>query len=143
MIEGIPKLADVKLLKELSKIIITPMLITAFLIQSDFSIFGMHVNTNETLQVQVLQFLAIFLSSCVVIGVSAWSTHEVLLLFQFFTNFTGLSILSTIFLAFGFLGMFGEQIPLINLLNKMWFYTAFVSGFYFLARATDIEKQLL
>jgi hypothetical protein len=138
--ELIPKIADLKLLRELSKVIIAPMLIAAYLIQSNFSIFGINVNSEALAHIQLGQFLLIFLISFIVVGASAWIIHDLLLYLHFFTNFIGLTILSTMFLAFGFLGIFGKDIPLIEHLNNMWFYTSFVSGFYLLARAADIEQ---
>ncbi len=142
MIEAFPKLADLKFLRELSRVVIVPMLVAAYLIQSQFSLFGISVNPSAPIHFQLLQFVGIFLLSTALIGFVAWGIHELLLLVQFYTRFVGLSVLSTIFLAFGFLGIFGESVPLIMVLDEMWFYTAFVCGFYFLARAAEIEEKI-
>ena len=132
------KLADVKFLREVSKIAIVPMLITAYLNQSGFSFFGTTVNYEAVILFQILQFLYIFIGSSLFVGFIAWIIHDCLLYFQFFTKFIGLTVLSALFLAFGFLGLYGHEIPLVDKLNNMWFYTSFICGFYCLARAEDI-----
>ncbi|MGM0609204.1 MAG: hypothetical protein ACQESP_12410 [Candidatus Muiribacteriota bacterium] len=138
--EVIPKLTDVKLLREISKVVITPMLIAAVLNQSEFAIFGISVNSSAKESIQIIQFIAVFLITSLVVGLVAWSIHDLMLYFQIITNFIGLSILSTLFLAFGFLGVYGEIPTIIESLDKMWFYTSFVCGFYLLARIEDIER---
>ena len=140
MIEAIPKIADVKLLKELSKIIITPMIIAAYLIQSDFSIFSITIDRGASLSLQAFQFGVVFLLSSLVVGSILYIVHVLLIYLHIFTQAGALSILSTLFLAFGFIGVFGEEIIMISLLNEMWFYASFVCGFYLLARAADIEN---
>jgi len=139
-IETIPKLADVKLLREISKVIITPMLIVAVLNQTDFEIFGLSVDTSSSNLIQVLQFSIVFLVTSAIVGVSAWAVHDLMIYLQFFTRFIGIAILSTLFLAFGFLGVVGENPLIIRSLDVMWFYTSFVCGFYLLARADEIEE---
>ncbi len=139
-IETIPKLADVKLLREISKVIITPMLIVAVLNQTDFEIFGFSINDSSSTLFQVGQFFIVFLVTSVIVGISAWAVHDLMIYLQFFTKFIGISILSTLFIAFGFLGVIGENPPIIQSLDVMWFYTSFVCGFYLLARADEIEK---
>ncbi|WP_273977812.1 hypothetical protein [Vibrio parahaemolyticus] len=136
------KLADVKFLREISKIAIIPMLITAYLNQASFSIFGIGVEENATLTNQVIQFIFIFFTSSIIVGVMAWTVHELLLYFEFYTKFLGLTIVSILFITFGFLGLYGKEIPLIKSLDTMWFYTSFISGFYCLARSDDIWKWL-
>jgi hypothetical protein len=136
------KLADVKFLREVSKIAIVPMLITAYLNQSGFSFLVVFVDSNASFSEQVMQFLLIFLSSSLVIGAVTWIIHELFLYFQFYTKFLGLTVISVLFITFGFLGLYGKDIPLINNLDSMWFYTSFISGFYCLARADDIWKWL-
>jgi hypothetical protein len=140
--EPVIKVTDVKSLQEISKVIIVPMLISAFLIQNDFSIFGIYVDKDESVYRQLIHFLYVFSIYSLIIAIPAICLHKIFFLLQLFTNFTALSVLSTIFLAFGFLGVFSNNAPLVSQLNSMWFYTAFVCGFYFLSRASDVDNFL-
>ncbi len=141
--EPVIKVTDVKSLQEMSKVIIIPMLISAFLIQNDFSIFGIYVDKNEkSVYKQIFHFLCVFSIYSLIIAISAVCLHKIFFLLHLLTNFIALFVLSTIFLAFGFLGIFSNNAPLVSQLNSMWFYTAFVCGFYFLSRASDVDNFL-
>jgi hypothetical protein len=144
LIEALPKIADVKILKELSKVIIIPMLIAAFIIQTGVSIgFGpiqLTISPESPLPTQALVFLLIFVLKGSFVTLMAGFLNWLLLCAHLFSNLTALRMFAVLFLAFGFLGVFaGEDLVFLNTLNKMWFYTAFVMGFYCLASATDIE----
>ncbi|WP_156473736.1 hypothetical protein [Neptuniibacter marinus] len=140
MMEVVPKIADIKTLRELSKVLIIPLFVTAYLSQSGFSIFGLSVQEGESIGIQLFQFIAVFSVSVVTIGFSAWGIHDLLLLLHIFTHEMALKILSLFALSFGLLGLFGHEVPLISNLSVLWFYTSLVCGFYFLARAADIEQ---
>ena len=140
--DQIIRFTDLKSLQEISKVIIIPMLISASIIQSKFSIFGISIDQNETVFQQTLQFLCIFAQYSLFIGTTAIAIHKILFLLQIFTNLTALYILSMLFLALAFLGVFGKSAPLLSQLDSMWFYTAFVCGFYFLSRASDIDRDI-
>ncbi|EJE8521535.1 hypothetical protein M5237_004675 [Vibrio parahaemolyticus] len=135
--EVLAKLADVKLLRDLSRVVIIPMLIASYLIQSDFSIFGLTVVETAPQGVQLLQFIGVFFLT----SAFAWSSHELLQYVHFLTHFHGLKVLSILFLAFGFVGVFGVDNPVISNLNIMWFYSSFVCGFYMLSRMVEIDRQ--
>lgn len=136
----IPKLADIKFLQEMSKVVITPMLIAAYLIQSDFTLFGVSVNSNGSIFLQAIQFIGIFLCTCGLVGFLIWLVNDILVLMHIYTNSIALPILATIFISFGFVGVYGATLPLLINLNHMWFYTAFVAGFYMLAKKAEIDS---
>jgi hypothetical protein len=143
MIESLPKLADLKLLKELSKVIITPMLIAAVIIQTglEFESLSIEVKEEDSLFSQGIKFSIIFLVKGSLTAMFSVLIHQVLIYLHIITNFFALHALSILFLAFGFIGLFaGEELLFLKELNKMWFYTSFVSGFYFLATIADIEE---
>ncbi|KEI70323.1 hypothetical protein [Endozoicomonas elysicola] len=142
MIESIPKFAELKTLKELSKVLVVPLLVTAFLTQTNFTFFGLEVDLKTSMSIQIFQFIAVLVSAIAVIGGIAWGVHDLLVYLQIITQSTALLILSTVSITLGLLGIFGEKIPLLMDLNHLWFYGSFVCGFYFLARAADIEKML-
>ncbi|HGZ6746225.1 TPA: hypothetical protein ACOLZF_004651, partial [Vibrio parahaemolyticus] len=141
ILEVFAKLADVKLLRDLSRVVIIPMLIASYLIQSDFSIFGLSVVETAPQGVQLLQFIGVFFLTSAFVGAFAWSSHELLQYVHFLTHFHGLKVLSILFLAFGFVGVFGVDNPVIGNLNIMWFYSSFICGFYMLSRMVEIDRQ--
>lgn len=127
MIEALPKIADVKILKELSKVLIVPMLIAAFIVQTGltFNVWLIHlsISPESPFLEQALIFIAIFVLKSLLVGLAAGSAHGLLLYVHFSTNLTVLKIFTALFLAFGFLGVFaGEELLFLNALNKMWFY---------------------
>lgn len=145
MIEALPKIADVKILKELSKVLIVPMLIAAFIVQTGLVIdaWSIHlsISSDSPFLGQALSFLVIFVLKGFCVGLVAMFFHGLLVWSHLFTNFTSLKIFAVLFLAFGFLDVFaGGELIFLKTLNNMWFYTAFVTGFYCLAAATDIEE---
>lgn len=147
MIEVLPKIADVKVLKELSKILIIPMLIASYIVQTGLDIsFGVNqlaINPESSFLAQSLVFLTIFVLKGAFVGLFAVCVNGLLLYAHLFSNFTLLKTLAVLFLAFGFLGVFaGDDLVFMNTLSKMWFYTAFVTGFYCLAAATEFENNL-
>lgn len=70
--EFLPKFADIKFLKEMSKVLVTPMLIAAYLIQSNFSIFGITVDSQSSLAWQFIMFAFIFIVTSCVVGGLVW-----------------------------------------------------------------------
>ncbi len=140
--DSMPKFVDVQSLQGISKVIIIPMLTAASVIQCNFSALGIFINQENGLALQIGQFILIFLVHSISVGLVAVSIHYILFLLHIFSHFTVLGILSALFLSFGFLAIYSENAPLIGKLNQMWFYTSFVCGFYFIARASDIDKQL-
>lgn len=141
----LPKIADVKILKELSKVLIVPMLIAAFIVQTGLSLsvgpIYLSISPEYPLLTQLFVFLIIFVLKGLFVGLLAFSCHVLLIYSHLFTNFRSLKMFAVLFLAFGLLGVFaGGDLVFLNVLNKMWFYTAFVTGFYCLAAATDIEE---
>ncbi|PCJ83452.1 MAG: hypothetical protein COA54_15470 [Thiotrichaceae bacterium] len=146
MIESIPKLADLKLLKEMSKVIIVPMLIAAVIIQSGLTLnIGftiISVNADDSFTEQCINFFAIFIIKGSLTAMAAVIVHSLLLYVHIFLDNFVLHALSTFFLAFGFIGLLsGDEVLFINQLNKMWFYTSFVYGFYFIATMADAETN--
>lgn len=135
-----PKLTDIKTLREISRIIITPMLIVAVMNQTGFQILGIAINESSQTFVQLLQFLGIFIVTSTVVGLVAWAIHDLMIYLQFFTNFKGITILSTLCITFGLMGVIGDNPSIIKSIDAMWFYSSFVCGFYLLARADEIEK---
>lgn len=145
MIEALPKIADVKTLKDLSQVLIIPMLIAAFIVQTGLVIdagpIHLSISPESPFLGQALSFLLIFVLKGICVGLVAGFFLWLLFLMHLFTNFTALKIFAVLFLAFGFLGIFaGGELVFLNALNKMWFYAAFVTGFYCLALATDIDE---
>ncbi|MGX9728842.1 MAG: hypothetical protein ACTFAK_16465 [Candidatus Electronema sp. VV] len=140
--DAIPKTIDIQSLHSVSKVIVLPMLIAASIIQCNFSAFGIAINQEDAFKFQVINFLIVFIVHSFVVGSIAVSIHWLLFLVQIFSNFIALSILSMLFLSFGFLGVYSEHAPLIGKSNPMWFYASFVCGFYFLSRESDIDKQI-
>ncbi|VUD48365.1 hypothetical protein TDB9533_01219 [Thalassocella blandensis] len=142
MIEVLPKIAEVKLLRELSKVVILPMLIAAYLVQSNISIYGISINEQASVGAQTFQFLLVFLLSVGTIGFIGLVLHGVLINIHLYTNLTALFVLSVVFLTFGFLGVFGKSLPFLEVLESAWYYTSFVCGFYLLSMASDLERKL-
>lgn len=141
----LPKIADVKTLKDLSKILIYPMLIAAFIVQTGLTLslgsIYLEVSQESPVLAQSLNFLLIFALKAAFISLITGCFHWLILYVHIITHLAALRVISVLFLAFGFIGIFaGDGFVFLNTLNKMWFYTAFVIGFYCLASATDIEE---
>jgi len=147
MIEALPKIADVKTLKELSKVLVFPMLMAAYIAQTGLTvsigIFYLSISPESSFLIQALVFLIILVIKGFAVGVVVGFPYLLLCYAHIFTSFTALQIFAGLFLTFGFLGVFaGDELVFLNTLNRMWFYTAFVMGFSCLASAADIERSL-
>jgi len=150
MSESIPKLLDFKSLQKISKLIVLPMLITAYIIQTGLTVdnFGISltIDTTRSFWSQLWQFSAIFVLKSTIVAVPAWLLHHFIPLFYYLTWFNWLqrsclSIVAIFPISFGMLGLLSEgSLPFISSLNPTWFYTSFVVGFYIMAVESDIEN---
>jgi hypothetical protein len=120
------------------------MLIAAYIVQTGLNIsafsFELSVAPQAPIGTQAFQFIIIFMAKGLFVGIISLILHGLLLWAHIFSNLTAAKITGGLFIAFGFLGTFaGGELVFLKTLNGMWFYTAFVVGFYSLSVATDIE----
>lgn len=144
MADIVPKIGDIKNLKDLSRVIVLPMICACYLFQSDFSIdidglitltFTDDVSTTQ-------QFI---LAAIIFTAKTLWAAFWAILTYAFllWANFTIHQAIIPIFvlmlLTMGFAGIFAKgEIPLLSELGSVWFYTSFVVGFFLLS----IEEEL-
>jgi hypothetical protein len=150
MSESVPKLLELKFLKKLSKAIVLPMLIASFIAQTgvSFSLFGLDVQVqiSASFWMQAWQLLLILVLNSIFVGVPCWLAHNLLpLLYSLtFMNWFQRSLLPVVALlpiTFGFLGIFGGDLPVLSLIKPFWFYTAFILGFYLLEVEDEMDRS--
>ena len=135
MADVITKLADVKNLQDLSKVLVLPILSVAYISSSSFqlNIGDDTIITMKTLDFFIPIFAAfvIFLGKTLFFSAIAIITEFVLTFLEFYTKGIITLIIILTLLSLGFAGIFAnEQIPGLNEINKTWFYASLVVSFY-------------
>jgi hypothetical protein len=141
--DWIPKLTDIKNLRDCSVILVLPMLVASFIAQTGLSIdfMGLGVDKADPAFTQVWNFLVVFVLKGAVVCVAALFVHWLLWVISPFTQMLIWDVLAVLFLAVSFLGFSaGKATEVVGQVDKMWFFTSFVVGFYCLAMKAHFDK---
>lgn len=138
-----PKLADIKNLRDCSVILVLPMLVASFIAQTGLSIdfLGLGVDGGDPALIQAMEFFAVFVLKGTAVSLVALLVHLLLWVISPFTQMRSWDVLAVFFLSLGILGFStGKTVEVLSQVDRMWFITAFVLGFYCLAMKAHFEK---
>ncbi|MBC3767680.1 hypothetical protein [Neptunicella marina] len=145
MADVMPKISDIKNLKDLSKVIVLPLLCACYLLQSDFNIhvgdFLFMVSKNATLNIQITQVVIVFTCKALWAAIISISAYLAVIYANIFIHRLILPTIVLLLLTLGFSGIFSpEKIPLLLNLGSVWFYASFVVAFFLLAMQDEIDN---
>jgi len=141
-----PKVGDIKNLKDLSTVLVLPMICACYIYQSDFTVtiddWVLSVNTNATMAVQIFQTILIFVAKTLFAGVVGLITYFVVAYGDIYSGNVVIPIVVLLLLTFGFVGIFSPgKIDLLTGLKPLWFYTSFVISFFLMAHYETVTKS--
>lgn len=149
MTDIMPKITDAKSLKDLSKILALPMVMVAYVFQTG-AVIGWGVNVwldiplDLAPEIQLHRLFLIFILKAVWSGVTAACMYTFLAVTHVQLNEWLLPIIAVILFALALFGLLGSaQFPQLRTIDRFWFYTAMVWGFYLVAMTDQIHNQLL
>ena len=145
MADVMPKIGDIKNLKDLSKVIVLPLLCACYLFQSTFSIevdsFLFFVNADATISVQIFQTIVIFVLKTLWAALFSILLYLAVIFADIYIHQSILPIVVLLLLTLGFTGIFSpSKIALLANLNGIWFYSCFVVAFFLLAMQDEVEN---
>ncbi len=145
MADVMPKIGDIRNLKDLSKVIVLPLLCACYLLQSNFSIeidgFLFIVNEDASFTVQIIQTISIFTLKTLWAAVISALSYLTVILADIYVHRLILPITVLLLLTLGFIGIFSPpKIALLEDLSDAWFYSCFVIGFFLLAMQDEVER---
>lgn len=141
----VPKIGEIKNLKDLSKVIVLPLLCACYIFQSNFTVqfdswFTVSVNESSTFTVQLIQFFFIFVSKTIVTAFICGVLYYSVVIANIHTNELLLPIVVLILLTLGFVGIFSpEKVPLLKQVKGIWYYSTFVVAFFLLAHEDEMN----
>lgn len=134
MSDVITKLADVKNLQDLSRILVLPILSVAYISSSSFQLdIGDNPITMQSLDffIPIVSIFIIFLGKTLFFSIIAIIANAVLVFLEIFTKGMLTLVIILTLLSLGFAGIFAnEQIPGLKEINVTWFYASLVVSFY-------------
>jgi len=145
MADVMPKIGDIKNLKDLSKVIVLPLLCACYLYQSNFSIsvddFLFTVNSKASFLTQLAQTIAIFVCKTLWAATFSILLYLAVIFADIYIHQIILPVVVLLLLTLGFTGVFApSKIDLLINLNSIWFYCCFVVAFFLLAMQDDVEN---
>ncbi|WP_263833483.1 hypothetical protein [Sulfurospirillum oryzae] len=131
----ITKVADLKNLQDLSKILVLPMLSVAYIANSSFELSYKDTKiTLETLDlfIPIVGIFIIFICKTLYCSFIALIVNFFLSMIDiFWTKGVVTLVLILSLLSLGFAGIFAyDTMPQLQNINKLWFYASFVTSFY-------------
>lgn len=142
------RLTDMGNLKEISRVMILPLLSAAYIQQTgfqlEFSDYILFINGFESVILLVLTWLAIFLGKVFWVWLWFYLLKYIIDWLHIRTNEIVFPVLASLLLTAGILGLtssFTEPAVFIDI-KDTWFFTAIVMAFYFFSEANEIEKLM-
>jgi len=127
----LPKISEIKNLKDLSKPMALPMLIASYTWQKDFAFI--EKLTSKSVSGVLQNFL--------IIGGIYLLLHVGLAMLKLQWKFNLMPFLAVLFFTFGFIGVFaGDKARVLDAIHHSWFYTSFAVGFYLVALDDDLTE---
>ena len=140
-----PKIGEIKNLKDLSNVIVLPLLCACYIFQSNFTIqfdgwFTLSVNESATFTVQLIQIVFIFISKTIFTALVCSLFYYSIAIANIYTKELLLPILVLLLLTLGFVGIFApEKVPLLKQVKGIWYYSTFVVAFFLLAHEDEMH----
>lgn len=141
----VPRISEIKNLKDLSKVIVLPLLCACYIFQSNFTVqfdgwFTFSVNESAIFTVQLIQFLFIFISKTIFMAIVCGLFYYLLAIANIYTKELLLPIVVLLLLTLGFVGIFShEKVPLLQQVKGIWYYSTFVVAFFLLAHEDEMH----
>ena len=141
-----PKIGDVKNLKDLSVVLVLPMICACYIYQTDFTVriddWVISVNASSSTGIQIFQTVLIFIAKTLFAGIVGVVAYMVIAYGDIYSNYTIVPIVVLVLLTFGFVGIFSsDKIALLNGLKPLWFYTSFVLSFFLLSHYEKVTEN--
>ncbi|MGL4724546.1 MAG: hypothetical protein ACRCWW_08610 [Scandinavium sp.] len=134
----LPKISDIKNLKDLCKVIVLPLLCACYIVQSPFSldfdghVLSLHADDNEALK--IIKTVIIFAGKTFFATATAFIIYFLLALLQAGTNEFITLVSIVLLLTFGFTGIFaGDRMSSVIHIEAIWYYASFVTAFFLLS----------
>jgi len=143
--EIVPKIGEIKNLKDLSKVIVLPLLCACYIFQSNFTVqfdnwFTISVNESATFTVQLIQIIFIFTCKTLAIALICSVFYYSLVIANIYANDLLVPIVVLLLLTLGFVGIFApEKVPLLKQVREIWYYSTFVVAFFLLAHQDEMH----
>jgi len=139
MINYLPNLSDLNSIKDLSNILITPMIIASYTLQTGLTVHAKDINFCVP-SIDKYGFLVCLASAAgivivkgIFVTILASLFYIALLFLDSFTNFAALLFSSVFMIAFGIIGILAYQNTVILMqVHMIWWYTLIVAGFFLL-----------
>lgn len=133
-----PKIGDIKSFKDLSTVLVLPMICACYIYQTEFTVrfddWMFAVNNNASMAVQIFQTATIFIAKTLYAGIIGVVGYLLITTGDIYSNNLLIPIVVLVLLTFGFIGIFSpNKVQLLSELKPLWFYTAFVISFFLLA----------
>lgn len=141
----LPKISDIKNLKDLCKVIVLPLLCACYISQSNFSLdlggFILSINENDMDGMKTLKTATIFIGKTIFSAIFSIAIYLLLTYVHIFHWRMTLPISVLLLLTFGFLGVFADdRLTSFIHIEPIWYYASFVIAFFLLAMLENIGE---
>lgn len=141
----LPKITDIKNLKDLCKVIVLPMLCACYVSYGDFSLdfgdFVISLSSGDTEGVRIFKALVILSGKILFSASMCFLIYFGLVYAHVYSKAKLIPVCILILMTFGFLGVFaGDKVESILPMEGIWYYTSFVTAFFLLAMLDQVTE---
>jgi hypothetical protein len=151
MSEWFPRIADIKSIEDLSKVLAYPMIIAAHILQSGLTLSAPEINIHYAVNLSsegytfALTVGLVIIAKAIFICLGALAIHFLISLGQhlFASHFPFLQFISALVMGLSLAGVLGQNTPIVDTvgLKPAWYYAAFIFAFYLLAWQKDNKVE--
>ncbi|WP_337219715.1 hypothetical protein, partial [Vibrio parahaemolyticus] len=146
LMDVVPKISDIKNLKDLSTVLVLPLLCACYIYQTEFILsldnFSFSVDPDSSGFWYYLQIVLIFVGKTVWAACFSFALYMAVIFAYIYIHQSTIHLIVLILLTFGFVGVFAtDRINAYLSLAPLWYYTSFVVAFFLLSMVEQIESD--
>lgn len=144
--DAIPKISDIKNLKDLSTVLVLPLLCACYIYQTEFILslgsFSFSIEPDSSGFWYYVQFVVIFVGKTVWAAFFSSALYMAVIYAYVYIHQSIIHLIVLLLLTFGFAGVFAtDKINTYLSLAPLWYYSCFVVAFFLLSMLEQIESD--
>ena len=144
--DAVPKISDIKNLKDLSTVLVLPLLCACYIYQTEFILslgsFSFSIEPDSSGFWYYVQFVVIFVGKTVWAAFFSSALYMAVIYAYVYIHQSIIHLIVLLLLTFGFAGVFAtDKINTYLSLAPLWYYSCFVVAFFLLSMLEQIESD--
>ncbi|MCC4861769.1 hypothetical protein FCV63_00830 [Vibrio lentus] len=144
--DAVPKISDIKNLKDLSTVLVLPLLCACYIYQTEFILslgsFSFSIDPDNSGFWYYVQIVVIFVGKTVWAAFFSSALYMAVIYAYIYIHQSIIHLIVLLLLTFGFVGVFAtDKINTYLSLAPLWYYSCFVVAFFLLSMLEQIDSD--